>query len=319
MYGYITPYKPELTVASWTVYKAFYCGLCKATKVYGQIPRVATNYDMTFVAALLHDYITQEVVFGKEPCITNPFRKRVFVERNQLLDRITAANILLVHYKLVDDVYDGGGLKKKFAKRMFARAHKKAAAILPEVDAVIDKRYTQLREFEKENCDSLDRASHPFAELTAEVGEIIIMTNEAEEFHGIASSLMAPRNDSNFRALCYNIGKFIYLIDALDDVTEDFKKKRYNPFIAAYGNFINRRQFFDDNADKIAFVTATVLNRAAECFNGLELTQSNSLLKNIVHKGLRHKLEQVLKSNKKVGSLMSRQKIKENYGQPQPL
>ena len=302
MYGYVTPYKPDLTLPSWTVYKAFYCGLCKATgRLFGQTPRLATNYDITFVAALLHDYVTREVRFDKGTCIGNPVKKRVYVARNPLFDRIAAANILLAYYKLVDDIEDGGGVKKRVAKRFFRKARRKAAELLPECDELIAMRYAELRELEKAGCDSLDRASHPFAELTAELAELVL------------GGLIADRDNTDFRSLCYNIGKFIYLVDALDDVGEDYKKKRYNPFLAAYGGYVNRRQFFGDNKDGINFVTATVLNRAAECFNQLELTQSNTLLKNIVHKGLRHKLKQVLESDKKIGN----KKFSRGKGLPQ--
>ena len=336
MYGYITPYKPDLTLPSWTVYKAFYCGLCKATgKLFGQTPRLATNFDITFVAALLHDYVTQDVEFDKAGCIANPIKKRVYIKRNPLLDRIAAANIILAYYKLADDVEDGGGLKKKLAKKFFNKSRRKAAEFLPEADTLIAAMYTDLRQLEKADCNSLDRASHPFAELTADLAELLISTHSAQctAFNeGQEESLTNPDNNCalseeysafpEFRSLCYNIGKFIYLIDALDDVGEDFKKKRYNPFLAAYGGYRKRRQFFDDNKDKIDFITATVLNRAAECFNQLQLTQSNTLLKNIVHKGLRSKLEQVLASDRKVGNKkFGRVKIKpeETDAQQRPL
>jgi len=319
MYGYITPYKPDMSPPEKAVYTAFYCGICKTTgRLFGQAARFATNYDITFLATLMHDYVSQEVEFGRARCIGGPLFRRTYVKRNPLLERIAAANILLAYYKLEDDIIDGSGISKRLAKRALKKARKKAVKIVPNADGLIAKMYAELRELEKAGCDILDKAAHPFAELTAELAvQIITGVDAGKYFSGNDSALRTsdsaltsspfpefnlPDNISsnaahtvdNFRSLCYNIGKFIYFADALDDISEDFKKKRYNPMLAAFGGFTKKQKFFEDNHESITYATAAVINRAAESFNQLYLTQSNTLLKNIVHKGLRYKIEQVL-------------------------
>ena len=263
----------------------------------------------------MHDYVTQEVDFGRGRCIAGPIRKKNFVKRNPLLERIAAANILLAYYKLEDDIIDGSGIGKRLARVALKKARKKAAKILPQADTLIAKHYAELRILEQSGCAILDQAAHPFAELTAELGLLIIdckspfpeyevfPADESDpnspfpEFDNSITSVNSQNSVDNFRALCYNIGKFIYFVDALDDVTEDYKKKRYNPMLAAFGGFTKKQQFFEDNEESITFATAAVINRAAESFNQLQLTQSNTLLKNIVHKGLRHKLNQITNYN----------------------
>jgi len=321
MYGYITPYKPDMSPPEKAVYTAFYCGICKATgRLFGQAARFATNFDITFLATLMHDYVGQEVEFGRARCVGGPLFRRTYVKRNPLLERIAAANILLAYYKLEDDVIDGGGVSKRLARRSLKKARKKAMTILPEADGLIAKMYADLRELEKTKCAVLDQAAHPFAELTAELAVQIINIDKKEHFSERGESPLTPQSAfnsapfpeldifdnfsadtphtvDNFRSLCYNIGKFIYFADALDDVGEDFKKKRYNPMLAAFGGYTKKHRFFEDNETDITFAAAAVINRAAESFNQLSLTQSNTLLKNIIYKGLRHKLSQITDYN----------------------
>ena len=55
MFGYVVPDKPNMFIKDFTMYRAFYCGLCKTIgKKCSQSMRFFTNYDMTFFAALLH-------------------------------------------------------------------------------------------------------------------------------------------------------------------------------------------------------------------------------------------------------------------------
>ena len=55
MFGSIVCNKKELTKEELERYQSTYCGLCRAIKNrYGQIERIALNYDMTFLAILLN-------------------------------------------------------------------------------------------------------------------------------------------------------------------------------------------------------------------------------------------------------------------------
>ena len=284
------PNRSELTDGQYAVYRAYYCGMCKAMgRLFGQVSRLTVNYDMTFVAALLHDIAKQEVVFDAKGCITGP-KKKTYVTANPLLDRLAAANVILAYHKLNDDVLDNRGIKRRIAgcaRRGLKKAIGRAAKTLPQVDAIVVSRLQELRELELAGCDILDKACHPFAALSSELAELVLEQELSEDL----------------RAVCYNIGKYVYLIDALDDIEDDYKKKRYNPILFSQGReFGGRQKFYKDNSDTIDFVMTTTLNRAAESLNNLPLTQCGSLLKNIVHKGLRNKLSQVLSSCKKVGS-----------------
>ena len=285
MFGYVTPLKSELRQQDFVLYRAFYCGICAAIgKTYGSLPRFTTTYDITFLSLLVHDVANQEVTFSQRRCVGNPFSKKVMIDGNGLLDRLCAANVILSYYKLCDDVIDGEGVFKRVARAALRKSYKKAVLVLPEADVIIKKRYSELRELEKSGEKSIDRVSHCFASILKEV----------------AAVLLDGKADDNMLSLCYNIGKFVYLIDALDDVGEDAKKGNYNPFLALYGGFTSRKQFYEDNAEDIGFILNSTVNRAIESFNLMNFTQSYTLLKNIVHQGLREKVNEVLKSEKKL-------------------
>lgn len=284
MFGYVIPVVEEMRKQDFILYKSFYCGICKLTgKKYGQLPRFATNYDIAFLSVFLHDVLSQKVDFGEEPCISNPFAKRVTVKENPLLDKLVAANIILCYYKAVDGVIDGDGMKYRVMRHTFSKAYEKAKTLLPEADRAVRDNYEKLRELERSGCENIDEVSDCFATMSAEIFRCLYGGYE-----------------ENAEKLCYNIGKFIYLADALDDVDEDAKKKRYNVFLRAFKGYGGRKKFISENLDDLKFCFNTTVNRVIECFNNLSFTQSYLLMQNVIFKGLRATTEKLLNSEKKL-------------------
>jgi len=293
MYGYVTPVKEELHCSDFMLFRSFYCGICKAMgKFYGQLPRFTTNYDITFLSVLLHEYTGAEYVFEKKGCVLNPFKKKIYVAPNGFGERIAAANIILSYYKAADGCIDREGAKMRVVRGLLKKPYRKASALLPGVDNACKTWYDRLRALEKENCPSPDRAADCFAnmlkEVTLRIAECDVRTTKEAQ--------------SNLSALAYNVGKFVYLADALDDAGEDFKKKRYNPFLVAYGGFTTRAEFIEKNREPLTFILASSVNRAIESFNNLRhsFKDGGGLLQNIVYRGLRSKCGELLASEKKI-------------------
>lgn len=284
MYGYVVPDPDKLRASDLVLYRSFYCGLCCQTgKLFGQLPRFTTNFDMAFFTALLHDYSKSDIVIEEHGCVLNP-KKKAILQPNALLERIAAANVLLAYQKAVDGIEDGDGLKYKIAKRMLSKPYKTAVNICGDVNERIAASYAAQRETEKNNVASVDRAADPFASLMRDLPALVI----------------GAQTSDKMQSLCYNVGKFVYLADALDDVADDFKHKRYNPFLARYGDFESRKQFIAAHKTELEFCFAACRNRAAQCFAALRLTQSRSLLQNIVCDGMAAKAEELMRSVKKL-------------------
>lgn len=284
MYGYIVPQKSTLRASDFVLYRSFYCGMCCETgRRYGQLPRFTTNYDFAFLSALLHDYAQADIVIEEHGCVLNP-KKKAILQNNPLLTKLAAANILLCYQKANDGVVDGDGIKYRVVRRMLKKPFKAAKALCPDVWAAIEKAYSAQRDVERNKVEGIDRAADPFASLMRELPELIL----------------GVKTDDNLKGLCYNIGKFVYLADALDDIADDYKSKRYNPFLAAYKEFNGRKDFIEAHRSDLEYCFGSICMRAESSFNGLRFTQSYSLLKNIVFDGMRGKAKELLGSHKKL-------------------
>lgn len=225
MFGYIRPHKAELKVKEFVRYRSVYCGICKTISAeYGQLPRLATTYDMTFLGLML--LALEEESHGEEmdSCILHPGMKNPMAHRSSPLDFTAAAAVLLGWYKFRDNLEDGEKLLSSQAMRLaFGRAKTKASFRFPELDLAIQKGLEAQRAMEKEiRVDVLNPAEavRPFGELLGNV---------------LALAPLVPEPDAAVRtALVYigqKCGEWIYLIDALDDFAEDSREGRWNPLL----------------------------------------------------------------------------------------
>lgn len=283
MFGYVLPDKPHMYFKDHNLYRAFYCGSCIQTKnSYGTAARIATNYDMTFLEVLLHSVLEVQPEYKELRCILDP-RKKLTVTKNDLIDKMLALNILMFYHKLTDDVVDG----KKGAKTIrgfFTGAYKKALKALPACDGIISQKYADLRALERAKCDSPDRAADPFAAMLRDcVREIV-----------------GEKYSDNLGTLCYNLGRYIYFMDALDDVDKDTKKKNYNPFLIKFCDYSGRTDFFKRHRDELAFYVNTSINTIINAYIALDLQNGRDLLYNIICRGLRTRLNQLLESEKEL-------------------
>ncbi|MCL2556649.1 MAG: DUF5685 family protein [Firmicutes bacterium] len=283
MYGYVLPDKSIIKNEEQVLFHAFYCGLCFAIKKnFNQAARFSINYDATFFAILVSDQLDYSTDFLECRCIGNPIRKKPTIQTNDLLCRIADLNILMAECKAEDNVLDKELLSKP-VYRFFKKHGNKAAIREPKMAEVVKRYYTILRDYEKNNESSIDKVADCFASMMKDCARI----------------LLEEKANENNLGIIYNVGKFIYLADALDDVCEDHKKKRYNPFLAAR-KYISRQKFILDNYADLEFYFASTVNRAIESFNCTAFNQSFGLIENIVHYGLRKKVKELFESEKKL-------------------
>lgn len=121
---------------------------------------------------------------------------------------------------------NGGQIKKLF----FSKGNKRVEKKHPEIGEIIRRRYSELRNLEKVECDSVDMVCEPFSQMMVELCNAALAGTKygkdgkdgEEKFNGVEQ-------------LAYYLGKWIYLIDALDDYDKDIKEKNYNPFYFCFG------------------------------------------------------------------------------------
>lgn len=255
------------------------CALCFSTKkLFGNIPRMFITNDINTFNVLFHSILQVDVELTKSRCFAHPVRKQTVVKQGELTDKLAIAGLLLTRWNLYDDVVDDKSFKKKLALKAFSKHYKKAQRLWPQLDEAIASRYAELRNLEQSDCNSIDRVAHSFAMLS-------------QDF----CSLVLEEKDSQFaQNLCYNLGKWVYLVDALDDMEKDIRHKQYNPFVSCYG--MDSFDQVKDHIEDIQFTMYAVLNRIAQCFNDLSLTKYHCVLKNILFQNIRQKTAQILKN-----------------------
>lgn len=278
MFGYIKVDKNKMQPGEFALYHAFFCGICISSKeLIGFRARMLTNFDIAFFNVLFHSYLGVDVEIHDCHCITTPKKLRSIVKRDPLTDKIALSNVILSYLNLMDDVLDEKSVKKRLALLAVKKSYKKAAKLFPLMDEEITRHYRELTTLEAQNCGVFDKICHPFAHLSRVFAQVIL----------------GDKADGYILDLCYNLGKWVYLIDALDDLDKDFKRGSYNPFIACMGGFENGRQFVRDNLADLEFILYTTLNKIAENFNDLELTKYYCVLHNVLHIAIRDKTAEV--------------------------
>ncbi len=268
MFGYVRTDTPYLYIKDDTLYKAMYCGLCKGiAQSCGQAARIGLSYDVTFLSLILHNIAGQDVTIEKSHCLTHCIKARQMAQVDEMTKKLGAFNTELVYYKYTDDILDGD--KGKGKRLWFQSGHKRIKKTYPEIEKIVRENMSLQQETEKDKTDSLDRAADASAKMVAQFSDYIL-----EE----------KRTDYTYK-LFYTVGKWIYLIDALDDYDKDLKKGAYNPFILAY-NEGGRCALIANHAQEIAFVFHSLFYDIRECLANIKFHFNRDLSDNILLRGL---------------------------------
>lgn len=283
MFGYVTPDKPYLYIKDYALYKSVYCGLCKSIKDnYGNIPRFSTNYDSVFLSILLHNYLNKDYTIERQNCILHPLRKRS-VATGELSKKVVSLNILLAYQKFTDDIIDGEGLFKRFLRYVILRrAYRRARQFMPRADEIITEQYALLRSLEQQNERSIDRVSDCFASM----------------MERLCKELLGEHSCEDIERLFYNVGKWIYLIDALDDLDKDKKAKRYNPFIAAYGMPGSAEEFKRERQSDLSFMFNCIYAAIEQSFYSLKFNFNTDILSNILLSGIKSRTNMIMENSR---------------------
>lgn len=287
MFGYVKPYNPELRVRELEEYKAVYCGLCKQLgRSFGVFARFTLSYDFAFLA-MLKTALDSEICPETErcACIAHPFCKRIRVRENAAMQMAARTAMISVYYKLSDDREDEGFFRRigavlllPFAKR--ARRKAFAFADGAAADEAAAKMSAAQAQLEAEKCQIPDAAAEPTANFLAAVLKNCAATAEQAAV---------------LERFGYLLGRYVYLCDALDDLENDRRRGRYNPFLYAGGEAAIA-------AKNALFLTTAELS---DDFDLLELHRYEGILENIIRIGLRAeviRIEKKLKGGDKHGT-----------------
>lgn len=221
MFGYVLPPMELLPEEERRRFRSVYCGLCRCLgQRCGQGARMILNYDFTYLAILLSGGEAGEEREGR--CLPHPVRARPYLMPTPAMELAADESVILAYWQLRDGVADSRGAKRekyRLAAAALRGGYERAAAARPGFDEAVRRQLGELSRLEAERCDSLDAPADAFARLLSAAAE------EAGE----------ERERRVLRQLLYHLGRWVYLIDAADDLAEDFAGGGYNPLIRRYG------------------------------------------------------------------------------------
>ena len=270
MFGYEKDKKKEMTDEERSTYQAYYCGLCRELKRQaGAGAQICLNYDITFLAILLSGLYEPDEVTEPFRCRLHPTKKRFFHE-SEVMQYAASMNIVLSYYKLLDDYQDDHKTSRKKIANRFEPVVKRVCEEYPRQTQAIEDFVRDLSDAEYRQEDNLTVLSALSGDM---LGELFCYKEED------------VWNES-LRSMGYYLGKFIYLLDAYDDMEKDRNNHNFNPMLRA----IDKDPSYD------AFCRQVLVSLIAECtkeFERLPILKNASILRNILYSGIWTKYDMI--------------------------
>ncbi len=275
MFGYIRPAKGDLKVKEFELYRSVYCGLCKQLgRAYGPFARMTLSYDFAFLSLLHMSVNGQKAHIAKQCCFVNPLKKKNCCLQNPSLEFSAAAAMVMLYYKVVDNIQDSKGFKKcgYFLLKPFAKsAYKKACRVYPQLGNIIGDCMKRQAELEHMDVSSIDRAAEPTAQALSQI--CMLLTQR-------------PEQKRVLERFGYCLGRWVYLMDAFDDMEEDLKNKNYNPFLLRFGIIEPDEQKIKQAKEYAVGALNLTLGELANAYVLLDVKAFEPIFYNIVYLGL---------------------------------
>lgn len=280
MFGYVKVDKPECKIREFEYYRAVYCGLCRALgRCGGTLSRLTLTYDFAFMTLVRMALEGEKPKFSKRRCIAHPFRRHAELVPTRSVDFCARASILLSYRKICDDVQDEKGMRRVCAglvRPLFRGFRKRAVRGAEGLEKSITERLVALSRLESDPPPSVDMPAALFGGVMAD----ILSYGFEEDRAKIA------------RAVGTAVGKWVYIVDALDDFDEDVKKGRYNPLVTVYG----KKPLDIEILDRLSVALSACLTDAQNAIDLLDIADVDldALIRNVLCIGMPKQVEKVV-------------------------
>lgn len=261
MFGYIYVNEQELKLKEYNIYRSFYCGLCQNLKRrYGRTAQMMLNYDLTFLALLLTGLYEPETKQEERRCALHPTRKHRMAD-NEAVAYAADMCVLLSYQKMRDDWQDEHSRRGRAAAALLRPAYQRVAEKYPRQTEAVEENIRLLHEAESQKCHDIDYV----AGLTGRfLAEIYVWKEDIWQ--------------EDLRQMGFFMGKFIYLMDAVDDIAKDRKSGSYNMF-SEYGDIWSREK-------EIRGILTDMMSAAAQAFERLPVLENAGIIRNILYSGV---------------------------------
>lgn len=273
MFGYIRICEPELKVKDLRRYRAYYCGLCRTLKEkYGSIGQMTLSYDLTFIAILLNSLYESELKGSACRCKTHPLKKQEMLQ-SEMTEYAADMNLILSYYHLKDDWVDERKPGSLVGLHALGRKAGKIALQYPRQCRVMQKELKALERMEAAESRNIDEAAGCFGRLMEEV--LVCRKDVWEE---------------DLRRMGFFLGKFIYIMDAYEDLERDEEQGNYNPLKA-----LGREADYEERCRQILCM---MIAESTAAFEKLPCLQDTDILRNILYIGVWNRYNSIQEKKK---------------------
>lgn len=261
MFGYIIINKAEMKFKEFDLYHAYYCGICRDLKRrYGAPGQISLSYDMTFLAMLLTGLYEPETKDGSCKCLVHPLERHA--TRNNIFTEYAAdMNALFAYYKCRDDWAD----ERKVGHLLYGK--------------ILEGRTERMKKLYREKLDRVGKLMQDFTETEENPDADIDVL--AGLFGQVMAEIVAVRKDEweeNLKRLGFFLGKFIYLMDAYEDIENDMKKGTPNPLKKRYGT--------PDFEEECRTILTMMMSECCREFETLPILENVEILRNVLYSGV---------------------------------
>lgn len=264
MFGYVNANKKSLSEKDKEIYQSYYCGLCQKLKeIAGNKGQVLLNYDVTFLCLLLSGLYEPEEKSRLFTCALHPKKKKLVIS-SEIMEYGAYMDVVLSYYNLLDDYEDDGRKAKKKLADSLLPVVKQAKDRYPRQTAAVENYIREQNQMELAREQNLSRV----ASLTGEMLGCLCQMKEKDPF------------SDDLYTLGFYLGRFIYVLDAYEDLQEDMKKKHYNPLI------VRRNECPECFETFVRQYLTTQMEECARAFEHMPILKNAEVIRNILYSGV---------------------------------
>ncbi|MCR4956856.1 MAG: DUF5685 family protein [Lachnospiraceae bacterium] len=278
MFGYININRQELSKEQQEQYQSYYCGLCRELKeLAGPKGQILLNYDMTFLTILLTGLYEPQVIKERFTCFMHPAKKKTS-RSSEASVYAAKMNILLSYQNLQDDWKDSRSISKKTLAMSLKKQYDRISAEYPRQATAIEDYIKKLALTEAGYETNLDAVAGLTGEMLSEIFD-----------------WKEDMWSEELRALGFYLGKFVYLMDAYEDIEKDEQMGLYNPF-----SFWRQQNAGEDFDTFVKLILKSMMAECARSFERMPIVHHADLLRNILYSGVwtRYEMKQLKKRKK---------------------
>ena len=277
MFGYINADLRQLSEVDRKTYQSFYCGLCrqlgKTASFKGQL---LLNYDLCFLGILLQSLYEPDIDTHNFHCLIHPLKTKHGFS-SKAIEYAADMDIILSYHSLMDNYKDDNSRLSGMAANLLKKDYDRIKVKYPRQTAAIESYIEKLSLSEAKKETNIDVVSSYTGEV---LGELFNWQDDAWS--------------KTLHCMGYYMGKFIYIIDAYDDLKKDEKSGSYNPLLAM------KRESPKEFETFVRINLTSLMAECAKSFERLPIVENAEILRNIIYSGVWTRYEYLqLKEKKK--------------------